>query len=1523
MSNAARVFVPDKERVWVPAELLSSDGASVTVDVLRPSADGPLEGSSTVKETVTLALEAPYGDASALPLQNEGLGPEGATDMVSLDYLHEASVLYNLRTRYFRELPYTYTGTMCIAINPYQWLSHLYRDADRAAYLDRPRSELPPHVYAISAAAYVGVSETSVGGASTGLDQSILVSGESGAGKTETVKIMMSHLASVAAGADGAAAKDGVVERVLQSQPLLESFGNAKTVRNDNSSRFGKFTQLEFDVGTVGLRGDRPPLVGSRCRTYLLEKSRVVQQAPGERTYHCFYGVARGENDPSGCAPDLAALRYTRESDLDTGSIEGVPDGDRHAKTWDALALVGVEDGDRAALARCLGAILVLGDVDFEATDAADDDCGSSRATAGPAAERAALALGVRGDGASPVEALSLALTERTMRARSEVYKVPLNAQAARDARDALAKEIYVRAFDWIVKRINASTSSSGETSTSGGDLASLANGVDKVKVVGLLDIFGFESFAVNRFEQLCINYTNEKLQQKFTLDLFKTVQQEYDDERVPWTHVAFPDNAAVLALIDGRMGVIDVLNEECVRPRGSDEGFVSKMKSLHGSATDESGPSARFVAARIRKDQFTVKHYAGDVTYTAEKWLERNNDTLMEDLNLLARHATFKLLAELFAPQAPAANLGGGAKRRGSTLVADTVCTKFKSQLSLLMETIEKTKVQYVRCVKPNTVKSKANYDLPMVVDQLRCAGVIEAIRVARAGYPNKLPHAEFARRFAVLAETPAASAAALAQDLLGDAASDSYDGAYAVGVTRVYFKAGALEGLERLRAAALGDRATKAQAAWRRVAAVKRWTLFRRGVVLVSARSRRATARAAFLRLKVASIIAQSARRSLLALRVVKLRRRVHRATKIAAAARRRAAASAYAAKRRSAVVLQTSARKWSAVAAFVVALAEAKEQAKMENQLAAMEKKLRDMEASKAEAAAEALAKAQATLTPVVDEAAVAALTKELDDLKAQRTAEGVEYMTMLQQLRGDNDKLRKEADALRREAADLKRKVADLEAGQALKSDWMAAARSMAGADAAPPPPKRGGSPRGDRKAAVEETPAKPAAAPAPGLFASSAPKQSRFSALVGSLGFGAATPTPKKAADDAVSATPASSTKKDKRAPHIARPLNRFWQDIPAGSLASALPRAGHPEDAGSIHLKVGGQYLCATGSRGCAAAKDADSPAKPPPQSDAADACYLRCEPPVSVSSQLALANGKSASAGKGGDFGYRTAMAFKVERVGDGAFVDGATDEGFGVVSPGRDEELLSGATFRLRSELTGGYVCVGGLFQRYCLCASASSPADAATFQFVARRKPDDGAESSPDRGLEDLAVVEAAASTPKGPGRDTSMERLRARQLLVALRVVDGPKAGHFVRVRPDAYVNVAPPASADAARGSLAPDDRATPLLSVELLVPLQSYEITFVSSQLGLIVSKTMPLKVVRFKDVGNTTAPAAELSGRIGVGDVLAAADGKDLLNCSRREAVDVITSTRPITIGFQVARPEPPPSPAQDLLTG
>ncbi|KAJ1447952.1 P-loop containing nucleoside triphosphate hydrolase protein, partial [Pelagophyceae sp. CCMP2097] len=833
-STQTRVYIPDAAAVWLPAEIISvgTDGL-LSVDAVY--ADDDEDEDAAQKKRVSKMPGVDGKGVDALPMQNEAGSPEGAADMCSLGYLHEAAVLYNLRRRYFRELPYTYTGAMCIAINPYQWLERLYRDDIRAEYLARPRAELPPHVYAVSAAAYRGVAELEAGsGKWRGTDQAILVSGESGAGKTETVKIMMRHLASVASVDDGDLdAVDSVVARVLRSQPLLESFGNAKTVRNDNSSRFGKFTQLEFACS----RGGKIALVGSRCRTYLLEKSRVVNQAEGERTYHCFYGVARAHPELLVGGLGLDVLTYTRESDLETERIEGVLDADRFATTWEALAIVGVDAESCAALSTLLAAALSLGEVRFAATDASDDNSPSAINGDDAAAALCAAALGIRADagGATAVELLVKGLTERTMRARAEVYKVPLNAAQASDGRDALAKELYVRAFDWIVARINLSTASVG---------------VD-TRVVGLLDIFGFESFAVNRFEQICINYTNEKLQQKFTMDLFKTVQHEYDDERVPWKHVAFPDNAAVLTLIEGRMGVIDVLNEECVRPKGSDEGFVSKLKTLHGGGSD--AKEGKLIPHRMRKDQFTVRHYAGDVLYTAEKWLERNADTLQDDLAQLARASDHVLIRQLFdvSHDAPAK---GKEKRRGGALNADTVTTKFKAQLASLIDEVEKTEVQYVRCLKPNKLKSKRHYDANMVVEQLRCAGVIEAVRVARAGYPNKLPHAEFVRRFACLAAAPAAAAkgapAGLAKELVGLPVTDESQGSglYAMGLTRVYFKAGALEDLERRRSAALALKLVVAQAAYRRHYALKRFVALRRGATLLAAVARRNAAEARY---------------------------------------------------------------------------------------------------------------------------------------------------------------------------------------------------------------------------------------------------------------------------------------------------------------------------------------------------------------------------------------------------------------------------------------------------------------------------------------------------------------------------------------------------------------------------------------------------------------------------------------------------------------------------------------------------
>uniref|UniRef100_A0A7S3NK29 Myosin motor domain-containing protein n=1 Tax=Aureoumbra lagunensis TaxID=44058 RepID=A0A7S3NK29_9STRA len=1524
MTEQTKVSVPDEKDVWVPADVIGSDGSVVKVKAIRPSEDSPLGGDELTEDTVE-ALEINleehgYSDASELPLQNSG----AAEDMCTLDYLHEPGVLYNLRERYFEKKPYTYTGSMCIAVNPYDWLAHLYTDDLRESYLiTENRSDLSPHIYAISATAYKGVSKINFSGKWIGTDQSILVSGESGAGKTESVKIMMKHLASVASSEDDSTNGDGnsqdVVRRVLESQPLLESFGNAKTVRNDNSSRFGKFTQLEFadDAAEKGRLRRSIALVGSRCRTYLLEKSRVVQQAPGERTYHCFYGVKRQNSLPTKL-PNLQELRYVKDGDLETFVIEGQKDGDRHERTWDALKLVGVSDDDRNSLVRILAAVLLMGELEFMQTETDVADSPAKLDQSNELCQNKA-AVAVEALGAESIEALQNALTERTMRARNEVFKVPLDVTKATDARDALAKEIYLKAFDWVVANINYSTSSNLPDA--------------KVKVVGLLDIFGFESFTINRFEQLCINYTNEKLQQKFTIDLFKTVQQEYDDEQIPWQHISFPDNAAVLALIDGRMGIIDVLNEECVRPRGSDEGFVSKLTTLHGATSANDTP--RFTADRIRKNMFTILHYAGPVTYTAIKWLERNNDTLPEDLFRVAKGSKFKLLAQLFIDKSVTAAANHAApstkkasRRSTSSIAADTVSTKFKAQLSQLMDEVEKTQVQYVRCVKPNTQKSKSLYDAKMVTEQLRCAGVIEAIRVSRAGYPNKLAHGEFTRRFAALNKenTPPAkdkdtACRNLATTLIGP---QGIEAGYAVGLTRIYFKAGVLEALERQRALALSAKAIKIQATFRRHRLSRCYKITQRGILKLAAQARRRSKRSAYVKILVAVYIAQSARRAVLATRAVLTLRRAHRATRITAQFRRFQTRKLYLMQRAASTKIQARQRCRAAVAAYIIALAEAKEQAKLENQLEAMQAKLKAMEEAN-RALSEKTNAAPTEKEIIIKEVASSDESSALASARAEAEAErkradetSAEMMRLLQQLRADNDKLRKEAAGLRDENHTLKRRVAELEAGQSMRLDWLAAARqSLAGGGAQTPSSKdRSGStisssahtmtpPRKDTHENDPET------TPGAETVDNARKHVSRFSALVSSLGFGAGNSrntsnqtengrrksgidTPVVVAhpnNQGITSAPASSG----GGPHIALPQNRFWQDIPAMNLAGALQN-----EIVIVHLKVGGQYLCATGTP---IALDT-----PGGNAEKDDQRYLRCEKP---------ATGDSPDT-----FGYRAAMSFRVEVVSRQNTEDEAQTP----------EDKLSSIHFRLKSELTGGYCTVGGLFQRYCLVASAPTPEEAATFQFVPRRV-------KPLTQQEDVMPPIDDSATPTNGA--ASMERLRAKQLLVALRVVDGPKASHYVRVRPDAYVNVAPPASAAAAKGALSHDDGTTPLLSIELLVPLQSYEITFHSSQLGLIVSKTMPLRVVRFKELpggaaaatpGSTYASAAELTGRISIGDILATANNNDILNCSRREAVDIITSTRPITIGFKVGycntdllanyQSPKPVDPPLDLLT-
>jgi myosin-5 len=524
----SKVFIPDDEHIWVAAELLFEDRDSGMVEV-KVEDDEIGDGGSTSKASSgsskkNRVIQLSKYNLDSLPLQNLDLPKEGVPDMCSLSYLHEASILDNLKRRFKHKFPYTYTGEICIAMNPYQWLQ-IYTPQLRESYSTTLRHQMEPHVYATSAAAY------NVGLVKRGKNQSILVSGESGAGKTETVKILMNHLASIASRKG-----EETIDKLLKANPLLESFGNAKTARNDNSSRFGKFSQLQFDPQNI--------LVGSRCITYLLEKSRVVGQSSAqERNYHVLYQLlaaqdAEGEQSKQRLwleDKSCTDFKYMCEGDTETDHIEGVSDADRYSLTMEALQLLGVSGDLRVMLERALAGVLYLGEVTMGEVDGHSDQCfihmddedvmeyesSTDTVTTRNSVERCCDLLGLGVDGS----AFSAAVASRTLDVEGKVLSVPLNVEQGMSGRDALAKELYERIFQWLVLVINFNTSYRSSDNKSGNKASKAKRSA--MSTISLLDIFGFESFGTNRFEQLCINYANEKLQQKFTMDVFKTVQEE------------------------------------------------------------------------------------------------------------------------------------------------------------------------------------------------------------------------------------------------------------------------------------------------------------------------------------------------------------------------------------------------------------------------------------------------------------------------------------------------------------------------------------------------------------------------------------------------------------------------------------------------------------------------------------------------------------------------------------------------------------------------------------------------------------------------------------------------------------------------------------------------------------------------------------------------------------------------------------------------------------------------------------
>ncbi|KDO35782.1 hypothetical protein SPRG_22058 [Saprolegnia parasitica CBS 223.65] len=722
----------------------------------------------------------------------------------------------------------------------------------------------------------------------------------------------MSHLATAGDRTDADHAMTmNIVERVLQSNPLMESFGNAKTSRNDNSSRFGKFSELQFNAECQ--------LVGARCNTYLLEKSRVSTHGKGERNYHIFYQLLAApetirtqvelhETDPM-------AFPFLRGTSANGEDVMTELDAEYFGRTLTGLTTLGIAEADQISVFGIVSAILHLGRVEFKGDEA------SMIAT--PATVAAVTKL--LGFTASDFEQ---SLCTRQMAAGLDSYTVPHTMEQATSARTALSVALYSKLFDWLVTHINASTSSKMHVSHR----------------ICILDIFGFEIFENNSFEQLCINYANEKLQQKFTQDVFKSIQNEYEEEGIPWTKIDFADNVNVLELIEGRFGLLALLNEECMRPKGSDSAFTNKL-SAHYNDND------RFEIPRLRRNCFAITHYAGYVSYETSGFLIKNTDALQKDVLSLLYRSSSPFINTLFP--APAENKTAVMThrlRRSNSILADSVGTQFKSQLNALMEDIRRTHVQYVRCIKPNSNKSPHSFSKGRVASQLQCAGVVEAVRISRMAFPNRLLQQDCLQRFRLLLAKSSAcdsdddevnQCAQLLNQLLTE--SD-----FQLGKSRVFFRAGALERLEDLRTRQRDASAVILQRVARQWAATTHYRKARKAAIVLQSYTRMFLTSRRYRAMRLAAITLQCAVRCYMANAVVHGMRQTKGALKLQATFKMHIAYTKYMRVRNASIKMQCLVRGFIAKKGYARLLVQAKEEAKLENQIQRLKDRLKEEKA-----------------------------------------------------------------------------------------------------------------------------------------------------------------------------------------------------------------------------------------------------------------------------------------------------------------------------------------------------------------------------------------------------------------------------------------------------------------------------------------------------------------------------------------------------------------------------------------------
>eukprot|EP01012_Entosiphon_sulcatum_P014773 TRINITY_DN1978_c0_g1_i1.p1 TRINITY_DN1978_c0_g1~~TRINITY_DN1978_c0_g1_i1.p1 ORF type:complete len:1125 (+),score=190.79 TRINITY_DN1978_c0_g1_i1:31-3405(+) len=657
---------------------------------------------------------------------------EDVDDLLHLTELHEATLLACIQRRYWRDVMYTNIGAIVVALNPFTVEIPWYKDDQAEAYLKQKESieGLLPHSWATAHNTYYEMR-------STGENQCVLISGESGAGKTEAAKIVMRYLGRLSSRQVAGGPKEEaelVGKRIQQASPILEAFGNAKTVRNDNSSRFGKFMKVQFDANGS--------LVGAYTIKYLLEKSRIVTAAKDERVYHSFYQLCAGKSAKQynlGAASTYQSLQCGGVI-----AIDGVDDSKDFDQCRQAMTDVGIGDAEADAIWRVVASILHLQNVKFMGEEEAKIDASSHAALAA-----ACTLLHV------PQEGLERELVTTTQVARGETIVRKLGSGQAIAMRDGLSKALYDNLFTWLVDKINVTTNREAECKN----------------WIGLLDIFGFENFASNSFEQLCINLANETLQGHYNAFIFEKDMQECRAEGVDVSAVVFQDNTPCLLLVnDKKDGILKLLDDECSLGKGTDLGFLA-------SVAKTCAKNPYFEKKPLDKTTFTIKHYAGSVSYEVANFLEKNKDALKDGMRQLMRESEDPFIKELLPPP---------VDKRGR---AASVGSFFKDQLAQLMELINSTNPHWIRCIKPHPAKKKRMFDPVTVMNQMRSAGVLETVKIRAAGFPIRMTFDNFVSRYQIILGTESVSdtKAATANIL---AASDVPKAEGQVGTTKVFMK-------------------------------------------------------------------------------------------------------------------------------------------------------------------------------------------------------------------------------------------------------------------------------------------------------------------------------------------------------------------------------------------------------------------------------------------------------------------------------------------------------------------------------------------------------------------------------------------------------------------------------------------------------------------------------------------------------------------------------------------------------------